>query len=868
MATAERRKSFSLFFGFSKEEPKTDPMTDSLPKVRRKLQKVTKQADSADMSTSSTNTSSTAVRAPAVGGVQTVKLPSDEYFLATKYNASRPPSSRDGRSKLAPRLSKEEEQARRESRTRSFFRSSSTSRVPSSSRSTSCTRTATFTTTSSTSSAIRPSATWGEGTNPAVATAAIDYQSGPAVESQALDNVQDAARAQVKAAQAAAHARAIQMMEEHERLSAQERAMQNRTQKSTPPSASRTKHISMLPPALAAQRDGIAEKPTALSYPMFHRPYSKSQPQNSISSKESDAWRISSTTANRPPYTSRKSMHSAVPAPIAIPRKANRTSPRSPIPSSAMSDSSSASMLSPTSDGSDHSSASLALTAATSFDQPHSNLPTSGNGSASSCALSSPSDSVSGSAPYPLGHRRNRSKFDFDHECSDSGSGSDSRRAVPELSYLSGSGSRGSKSTPDSPSLISSADESSAPCPKQRRKIKTPVYAVGQLESGACADEATGVATAITTEDVTRQVELSLLQSKSSIECIAEEYRALLASRNSQSTADDKSELNVDAMQRPVSAGRRNYNRNSNNRNNTSNFRSSVGCNSPMHTASMGTQRKFMLAPPAVTSTYKAETRDSSALIPTADFQDLPSRAAINSPTPPQPLPPLRTRSRMTGLSHMHNDNVSNAKYVCSDNNVNSNIYSKRKTPTPPTQPDRTDNLGLQLCVDLLTRELSSAVIRRSSPAAATSASQRAATRRHLQQNNSQDANGLHSSTVASPYTPLAPTPIPVDSTSSALQILVMIEAYERLRDQLRAEAQKTAKASKDNKDSKRGATSGCETGTDEMEAMFSLWIKALYRIHDSLTSNEKTGEDYEEDDNDELNNTSDSDYASAAAGR
>ncbi|KIH87240.1 hypothetical protein SPBR_04682 [Sporothrix brasiliensis 5110] len=866
MATAERRKSFSLFFGFSKEEPKTDPMTDSLPKVRRKLQKVTKQADSTDMSTSSTNTTSTAVPAPDVGGVQTVKLPGDEYFLATKYNASRPPSSRDGCSKLAPRPSKEEEQARRESRTRSFFRSSSTSRVPSSSRSTSCTRTATFTTTSSTSSAIRPSATWGEGTNPTVATAAIDSQSGSAVESQALGDVQDAARAQVKAAQAAVHARAIQMMEEHERLSAQERALQNRI-KSTPPSASRTKHISMLPPALAAQRDGTAEKPTARSYPMFHRPYSKSQPQNIISSKESDAWRISSATANRPPYTSRKSMHSAVPAPIAIPRKTNRTSPRSPIPSSAMSDSSSASMLSPTSVGFDQSSASLAVTAATSFDQTHSNLPTSGNGSASSCALSSPSDSVSSSAPYPLGHRRNRSKFDFDHECSDSGSGSDSRRAVPELSYLSGSSSRGSKSTPDSPSLISSADESSVPGSKQRRKIKTPVYAVGQLESGACADEATGVATAIATEDVTRQVELSLLQSKSSIECIAEEYRALLASRNSQSTADDKSELNVDAMQRPVSGGRRNHNRNSNNRNSTSNFRSSVGRNIPMHTASMGTQRKFMLAPPAITSTYKAEARDSSALIPTANFQELPSRAAINSPTPPQPLPPLRTRSRMTGLNHMHNDNVSNAKYVCSDNISNSNIYNKKKTPTPPTQPDRTDNLGLQLCVDLLTRELSSAVMRRSSPAAATSASQRAATRRHLQQNNSQDVIGLQSSTVTSPYSPLALTPMPVDSTSSALQILVMIEAYERLRDQLRAEAQKTAKVSKDNKDSKRGATSGGETSTNELEAMFSLWIKALYRIHDSLTSDEKTGEDYEEDDNDELNNTSDSDYASAAAG-
>lgn len=92
-------------------------------------------------------------------------------------------------------------------------------------------------------------------------------------------------------------------------------------------------------------------------------------------------------------------------------------------------------------------------------------------------------------------------------------------------------------------------------------------------------------------------------------------------------------------------------------------------------------------------------------------------------------------------------------------------------------------NLSLQICLDLLTRELSSA---------ATEGPQRSGTE------------------------------------AAALQIWVMIEAYEKLRDQLHES----------------------RLGPDEalpLEMMFDMWLRALYTIHDSLMTDARTSEsDYE----------------------
>ncbi|KAI5922888.1 hypothetical protein F4810DRAFT_671896 [Camillea tinctor] len=98
-----------------------------------------------------------------------------------------------------------------------------------------------------------------------------------------------------------------------------------------------------------------------------------------------------------------------------------------------------------------------------------------------------------------------------------------------------------------------------------------------------------------------------------------------------------------------------------------------------------------------------------------------------------------------------------------------------RQLELPPSPVKTPDSPGLQICLDLLTRELSSA---------AAGSLQRPGTE------------------------------------TSALQIWVMIEAYEKLRDQVRE-----MQLGKDQK----GA----------MEAMLDMWLKALYDIHDKMTGHD-----------------------------
>ncbi|KAL2162039.1 hypothetical protein VTH06DRAFT_7824 [Thermothelomyces fergusii] len=86
------------------------------------------------------------------------------------------------------------------------------------------------------------------------------------------------------------------------------------------------------------------------------------------------------------------------------------------------------------------------------------------------------------------------------------------------------------------------------------------------------------------------------------------------------------------------------------------------------------------------------------------------------------------------------------------------------------------DNVSLQICLDLLTRELSSAM-----PAAGRCP----------------------------------------DAGTSALQVWVMIEAYEGLRDQM-------------------AELSPREGQARAMERMFDMWLRALYSIHDSMAEKAK----------------------------
>lgn len=101
----------------------------------------------------------------------------------------------------------------------------------------------------------------------------------------------------------------------------------------------------------------------------------------------------------------------------------------------------------------------------------------------------------------------------------------------------------------------------------------------------------------------------------------------------------------------------------------------------------------------------------------------------------------------------------------------------RRQSQARAVHPKTTGNPSLQIAVDLLTRELSSA------------------------------ARGI----------PLKPS-----SETSALQIWVMIEAYEKLRDQVLEKRMP--------RDQERS-----------MLAMFDTWLESLQKIHDEMTGNDGT---------------------------
>lgn len=108
----------------------------------------------------------------------------------------------------------------------------------------------------------------------------------------------------------------------------------------------------------------------------------------------------------------------------------------------------------------------------------------------------------------------------------------------------------------------------------------------------------------------------------------------------------------------------------------------------------------------------------------------------------------------------------------------------------PGVEDKPEDNLGLQICLDLLTRELSSAVT--------------AINRHH-------PCRSSPPSFTSSPHSPSGGT--------STLQVWTMIEAYERLRD-------------------KMAGMSGSNPRARSMEKMFDSWLGALYSVHGSLKKN------------------------------
>lgn len=258
---------------------------------------------------------------------------------------------------------------------------------------------------------------------------------------------------------------------------------------------------------------------------------------------------------------------------------------------------------------------------------------------------------------------------------------------VPEFSHLA---------VRDSPPRSSLSNDSQKSTTTMRRRAKTPIFSIGQLEG------------------IPRPV--NALGKTSSVELIAEQYRALLEDPRDSIYSDAHSEP---PPSRQGDAGGFGLRR----QQSSDELHVATPIHAPNHVVDLGS----------------SPTSDDGTLV-AFEEETVYFKPVSFSPEPTSPP-----------YGHSF--------------------------PSPSPAPD---NLSLQICLDLLTRDLSSA---------------------------------------------LASRPSRSCPETSALQVWVMIEAYERLRDQV-AEARLS------------------RTEMHPLEMMFDMWLRALYTVHDSLTGNSES--DYE----------------------
>ncbi|KAK3902562.1 hypothetical protein C8A05DRAFT_33740 [Staphylotrichum tortipilum] len=263
---------------------------------------------------------------------------------------------------------------------------------------------------------------------------------------------------------------------------------------------------------------------------------------------------------------------------------------------------------------------------------------------------------------------------------------------VPEFSHLV------ARTPPRRPSFGSDSPPHSAPI--MRRRAKTPIFSIGQLEGFSPPNSAGG--------------------RTSSVDLIAEQYQAVLESRGSSVYSDNYSEPALSPPpsddDEPPTLSRR---------------RRSVSC---------------LQCEPHLRSTARmAEAPDPSPVSEDGTLVSFQDETVYFKPVSFSPGPESPTPTWGRG---------------------DSGPGAAEETPLD-------DNVSLQICLDLLTRELSAA---------------------------------------------LAGRPCrPAGMGTSALQVWAMIEAYERLRDQMAELSASNAQAR-------------------ALEGMFDLWLRALASIHESMT--------------------------------
>ncbi|KAK1967944.1 hypothetical protein LY78DRAFT_655768 [Colletotrichum sublineola] len=295
---------------------------------------------------------------------------------------------------------------------------------------------------------------------------------------------------------------------------------------------------------------------------------------------------------------------------------------------------------------------------------------------------------------------------------------------VPEFSHLAVTSAA---RRPSLDSSLSSPTSSISTRSSMRRRAKTPIYAIGQLESPKFGRDST------------------VADKVSSVDLIADQYTALLETQ-------DGSSVHTDARSDPLPSRQSSHRRSSLAQSHYSasetpaELRPDVYRPAPMRNAP---------APPPKPDDGTLVAFDEEAIYfkPMSFSPEFPpTPSLVSSPPPPPPPPRNQARLQRSSLS----------------------------------QASSNHNLSLQIATDLLSRELSATML-------------------DLSKQKGTDM--------------------------SSLQVWVMIEAYERLRDRV----METEHQSGDAKN---------------MEAMFDTWLRALYSMHDKMTSDAASrGSHYDEAD-------------------
>ncbi|KAK3402338.1 hypothetical protein B0T20DRAFT_137042 [Sordaria brevicollis] len=353
-------------------------------------------------------------------------------------------------------------------------------------------------------------------------------------------------------------------------------------------------------------------------------------------------------------------------------------------------------------------------------------------------------------------------------------------RIIPELSHLaiSDTNSRASMSSgPTSPVLSQGGSPS-------RRRAKTPIFSIGQLDNiprprNALADE-----------------------KRSSVAQIAEEYRALLESRNSSifsHTRSDPTYSREQLRRQQTSCSRRAQSQPPISRTNTTSRRHHAGTTTTTHQ-------------------HRKTNSESNPLIPPA-LSLAPSPRISSFPKPP-------TTSLLRPQASPRSDD---GTLVSFDDGT---VYFKPDFSTSPRPPSISDfplptatltatpapivqkDLSLQICLDLLTRDLSTHLM----PGL-----------RHRRDRNSGTGLGKGGGKGGKGGEGMS-------TETAALQVWVMIEGYEKLREELLQEEG----GGKEN----GGGLGGGREQREVVAKMLETWLKALYRIYDELSEEAFEGGD------------------------